>query len=32
MENLYLIVGRSMAGKDTVTNLVAKITAANTGS
>ena len=26
MENLYLIVGRSMAGKDTVTNLVAKIT------
>ena len=26
MENLYLIVGRSAAGKDTVTNLVAKKT------
>lgn len=26
MENLYLIVGRSMAGKDTVTNLVSKKT------
>lgn len=26
MENLYLIIGRSMAGKDTLTNLVAEKT------